>query len=253
MPKVTIQNVDAKRQIYVANKKFHRRTHPTSNLLMSKVEGDLFQLKDDKVKEWNDFIYNDYGPRKYDYVAWEHNHKVLKKHDFHYCNRCDVFKSSKHFKFKHNQCKDCTKETREDGQDVKRLYKSLKRDYKDECRRLIRGFEVKGGLSFKKYLTRFICCEMEKKLNPTMLKFMEDAEKRGYYCVIDENHVKYDPYFLNAQKRKPQKNGQWWWDNSFIAHPKIGTLEGWFEFKELLREFVMLTGVRQSAKKRYLS
>ena len=249
MPKVTIQNIDLKRQLYVANKKFHRRTHPTCNFLTSKVEGKLFKLKDDGVKEWNENIYNDYGPRKYDYGAWEHNRNLLTKHGFHYCNRCDMFKSSKHFKKKYNQCKDCTKETREDGLDVKRLYKSLKRDYKEQCRRLITGFEVKAGLSFKKYLTRVWC---EDKLKP-MLTFMEEAEKRGYYCVIDENHVKYDSYYLSFQKRKPQKNGQWWWNNSFIAHPKKGTLEGWFEFKEILREFVMLTGLRQSAKKRYLS
>ncbi len=250
MPKVTIQNIDLKRQLYVANKKFHRRTHPTCNLLKSKVEGDLFKLKDDGVKEWSGDAYEDYRINyDYDRDAVEHNHKVLKKHDFRYCNRCDVFKSSKHFKKKYNQCKDCTKDTRDDGLDVKRLYKSLKRDYKEQCRRLITGFEVKGGLSFKKYLTRVWC---EDKLKP-MLTFMEEAEKRGYYCVIDEEHVNYDPYFLNAQKRKPQENGQWWWNNSFIAHPKIGTLDGWFEFKELLREFVMLTGLRQSAKKRYLS
>lgn len=245
MPKVTIQNIDIKRQLYVASKKFHRRTHPTCNFLTSKVEGNLFKLKDDGVKEWNENIYNDYGLRKYDYGAWEHNRNLLQEHGFHYCNRCDMFKSSKHFKFKCNQCKDCTKETREDGLDVKRLYKSLKRDYKDVCD----GYMEKGGVSFKKYLTRLWC---EDKLTP-MLTFMEEAEKRGYYCVIEENHVKYDPYFLNAQKRKPKKNGQWWWNEGFVAHRSVGNLKDWFEFKELLREFVMLTGLRQSAKKRYLS
>lgn len=247
MPKLTIANTKAK-QIYDAHPKFKRWVHPTVGRT-TKIENSELKMKDEQVKKWN--------PHKsvYEYAsnhdAVSYNDELRSKMNLKYCNRCDVYKNEKCFVYKCNQCKTCTKETRIDRKDVKRLYKSLKRDFKDACRCVATSLEFScQELSFKGYLQKCVYRrfnDIKEELQP-LLKFMEDAEKRGYYCTIDENHIDYDSLFLFVHKNKP-KNGMWWWNNGMVCHPKNGTLEDWYEFKIYLKELIMLSGLRQSAKK----
>ena len=240
MPKLTITNAKAK-QIYVAHSKFKRHVHPTVGRT-AKIENSELEMKDEDIKHWDQ--HHGLHGRPCNHDAVRYNIKLRKKMQLQYCNRCDIFKHEKCFSYACNQCRTCVKETRIDGQDVKRLYKALKRDFKDKCTSLI-YFDKQ--LSFKKYLESRLYPDMKQKL-AQLVDFMNEAEKRGYYCTIDENHINYDPYFLSHYKRKPD-NG-WWWNNGLVAHPTKGLLEDWFAFKILMKEAITLSGVRESAKKR---
>ena len=263
--------------MYKASKQWRRCTFTGMDSTTTKVQDDLFQLKDENFyllgpgKEWREKDENEKLKRlkpghtlehvyahdgqlvfHYEFKVSSENQDMVRQHGLRYCNRCDTLVKSGKMHRRTNQCKQCQKDSLRNSADKKKAYKTIKEHFKE--------FKLddhiypawRKNYSFKEWLRdehcqinprRHECTDASRKDDPkkTLLDFMANAETDGAIRIgghrRPQDRPNQFPYCI-----KPY--GEWWWNMKTLSP----TLIEWEKMKGGLRSLIDWSGIRLCPK-----